>query len=432
MISPDQINAIFIFLSVTSISIKLYKWYKVEKVHYEQFRSLQIKYFVTFHLITFGLALQGPLQYPLYMSDGLSFEDINNIQIVFNLSGTIFSFFISFIINIIGHRLLTTLCQLLSAFVAILRFFGGYKRFYFAQILTGFTYSMNRVAFDDWLYREMGNLQDYKQVKYIFSENNALITLVLHILAAQIDNTLMKHLDTHTIYLITSIFFFLSACFGFIFLKSHGHFKKSNVSTLSMIKQIVNNGSMSLYSLMAIDLLFMLQPLIYFPRIANIFIVKDVKYPLPSLISIYMICVLFGTMSISYLANSIRNEIILFVAFFFMAFDLCSIRLFYDNKTICFVLVCISAILDGIVTPILNDHRKNVYPNSLRATIMGFCKLCSCLFASTFLFELKKWDPSNVLFFDGICILICAIFALVYSIVHKNNEPNRPQSLEKN
>jgi len=430
MLTPEAVNLCFYALASLGGLYKISTWLKSRKDSSEEFRKLQIRYFSVHMFFNAGLILQGPYVYKLYIENGLSSSQIAQLQALFNLSAALFGFFVGPVLDFVGHRILIFICISCSMIASVLRGIGGYLNFLIAIILVSFCAPMNKVAFEDWFFIEESLFKEKGEYHFTFSQNSAIVSLIISILSAPIGNQIALNFNTSYVFFVSVVLMSIAVICTFICIpKTLGSKKSQDSNGMSqMIKSIKGHKENRFSAFLALDILYGIVGLIYLPRMNSFFIVPNIKYPLASISGIHNVCTLFGSVFSSIISPQINASYgtLVFTSLSTMFFFLMST--YIENKSLLLFFLCCVGVSDGGITSTFLGMKKYMYPSENRARLLGVIKFVTSLVSSIVLIYTKKIDPSIVLIISSVLCAMCSIVAIIMinikptKVTHKKEE----------
>ena len=428
MITSQQINYVFYTLSTIAITYKFTKWLKASTSSSKRFSLIQLKYFIVFYMFNGALALQGPYVFPLYRAAGLSPKDISTLQIIFNISNSFFGFFAGSVLQKLGTKLSIVYAIISSFILGILRYIGQWKFFVLAQLICGFSAPIKAISFEAWILHEIEQESNSKACQLSFSENNALINLLVNIAVAPFGNFLASKFEPKFIFLGTACFILLDALCGLFLISTYKgndnkpNENKQNGSVFSAIQTFLNSASFSSITFALVDVLYCLFPLLFVPRISGTFTLDSVKYPLASIHCSHNVCQLFGAILATFLCSFLSSNIALPFILLLMACAQLTVFLKYDDKTYCYIALCFIGLSDGCISSLLLGLRKELYKEDIRVRIMGVIRFMSAVIASLVLSRYKSHPNYIILGISGVSVVLAFICSIFFALSYKQPE----------
>lgn len=423
-ISSQIVNATFWIVAICALIIKLGKWIKISTVSSQDFMKLQIKYFIVFFANQIPIMFTGPFVYQRYVDDGLNLSQIAQIKIVFNLSAAFLSFLAGPVLHAIGHRMVIITSMVCSFICCFLRYYGGVVNFYIGVILLGFSSPMNGVAFSDWFLLEESSIKDCEGSHFIFTENNAVIQLVLSIILTPIADLTHTKFGSEGIFFIAGIMFAIAVIPAAIILKAPSkkkEDKKDNVGYAQAIASIKESKDSRLKPFLIVDCAYSLIPFIFSPNIVSFF--KGCDIPNASLSGSIVLAILIGAQFLGWFDSVYHTSYIITLYFFFDFVLMILMVTQYDYKLLLYFYVFAFSFCDGGLQSLMLSYKKELYPAQYRGHIMGMVKVFSSILSSIILSIVKKVSYTYQFVLDAIVFAISII--ITYIMIKKYAPPKK-------
>lgn len=399
------------------LAVKLLKICFSQRSSPLELKKILIRYFLCYYAFSLGFSIQDPYVMQRYLDSNLTSAQISTILITFNLVSAFASLLTGYLLNTIKHRFTIMIAAVLLSCSSFLRTFSDFQSFVVAAALIGVAVPIYKVAFEDWWIGEQSELQ-CDSANMIFSENNALINLVMTIIMTFTSSTITKKFGTFIAFKIASPLFLVSIVPIACFFKNRNPLRIEITlsESIAVLKRTLVNQPI-IYFVFLLDLCYSCFLFICMPRLTQFMITENIRPPHALVMGSYIVSNLNGAQLISEISNRMAFTKWIIFGTFVVEIAILLMYFGFDNKITVFTGAVIIGFSDGMLQSMMLVLKQKFYPKEIRGYLMSFLRVPISLIACFIIWFAKNTDLS---FFLLILALIMALANISAIILHLN------------
>lgn len=380
--------------------------------------------------VTFGIHIQMPYKYQLYLENGLTHSTISKIMCYHHLITGVWNIFLPFAIKYFGHRLLivfASLCFSISSFI-IGHNNGSINSFIVASCFSGLTMPTIMRCFQDIWQLEEKNLPSNWKANYVYNETRSFISLVTTWIISPLSSFIASHYGTRMIFNFTSILILVSILPTFILIKNptpllddtntNNNNEKSKETDISLVVKHFKEHKITFFVIF-LDILISIGMFLFHQRSSAFLLTPEHKPPMGFVSGTNGVLDLTGAQIISLFSHFLPYQSWMSVFSFLMGTSMIFIFLSYKNKVLVFVFICMhSFVSSGFMANGFFLH-KQYYPSDLRNYFMSLIRIPTSV--TSFLI-MWFWRSENIEYYALVAGFLLMISAVLFVFLKSKDD----------
>lgn len=403
-----------------------------------ELKNLLYRLFVVQTSVTFGMHIQMPYKYQLYLENGLTHLIISKIICYHHIITGVWNIFLPFAIKRFGHRLLimfASFCFGISSLII------GYSNesvnfFILASCFSGLTMPTIMRCFQDIWQLEEKRLPTNWKANFVYNETRSLISLITTWIVSPLSSFIASRYGTRMIFNFSSILIFISIVPTFILIKdpitvSNNENNKNNElreTDVSLVEKQFKEHKITYYVIF-LDVVFSIGMFLFHQRSSAFLLTPVHKPPMGFVSGTYGVLDLIGAQIILLFSHLFSYQVWLSVFSFLMGIFMILMFFVYENKIFVFIFICMNSFVSsGFMANVFFLH-KQYYPSNLRNYFMSLIRVPTSIISFLIMWF---WRSENIEYYAaiaGLLLLVSSILCILLNWLDGNS--HRKQSDEK-
>jgi len=448
----------FIFLVVACIAITyLFKPKNEEnknekpekKESNAEYQKLNRSYLIVYSLVVTGDWLQGPYNYSLYQSYGLSLEKIGWLSVCGFLSSLVLGTYVGSIADKFGRKKMCLVFCLLYGTSCLLRYVPDFYILLFGRVLSGISTSLLFSCFEAWLINEHNSKGFASSLLSNTLTWAAFLNGLTAIISGLIGNVVVSYFSYAAPYGVAVIFFAISAIYiqlnwnenyGDTGAKDDKKEKKENKKEEKKSSALIEGISVIFkdFTILSVGLIqsffeaamyifvFLYSPIL---EEAHKLSGHDDELPFGLIFAGFMVCIMIGSRIFNILTQNNWRVITISLPVFLLGTLSMLLPIITMNEHILYWAFALFETCCGMFFPTLGCIKSEIIPEEVRSSVMNLFRVP--MNAIVVIVLLKISSLSQEIQFI-ICAILCALsFILSANILSKENAKAKAATTEK-
>lgn len=399
-----------------------------------ELKKLLYRLFTVQTSVTFGMHIQMPYKYQLYLENGLPHSTISKIICYHHVITGVWNIFLPFAIKYFGHRLLVifaSLCFGISSLI-IGHNNGSVNGFILASCFSGLTMPTIMRCFQDIWQLEEKNLPSNWKANYVYNETKSLISLITTWIISPLSSFVASHYGTRSIFNFSSALIFVLIIPTFLLIKnptSSSSSRDSNKDTdLSLVAKQFKEHKIT-YFVIFLDVVFSIGMFLFHQRSSAFLLTSDHKPPMGFVSGTYGVLDLTGAQIILLFSHYFSYQTWLSLFSLLMGTNMILVFLNYKNKIAVFLCICLNSFVSsGFMANSFFLH-KQYYPSNLRNYFMSLIRIPTSIISFLIMWFWRSESIEYYALMAGFILLVSSLFCVF--LKRSDGGSNRKPSDEK-
>lgn len=386
-----------------------------------ELKKILYRLFASQTIVTFGMHIQMPYKYQLYLENGLTHSTISRIMCYHQLITGGWNIFLPFAIKYFGHRnliIFATLCSSFSSFI-IGKSDSSINAFIVASCFGGLTMPTIVRCFQDiWQLEEKLMPVNWK-ANFVYNETRSLVSLITTWIISPLSSFVASRYGTRSVFNFSTIIILISIIPAYFLIKNpsadtenNGNNKKKNDDLSLVVKQFKEHKIT--YFIILIDILFSIGMFLFHQRSNAFLLTKEHKPPMGFVSGTYGVLDLIGAQVISLFSHFLSYQGWLSFFALIMGTNMVLVFLFYQNKIVVFGCICANSFLSSGFQANNFFLHKQFYPSNLRNYFMSLFRVPTSIISFLIMWF---WRTENIEYYAGIAGFLRLILAFLYTLL---------------
>lgn len=397
-----------------------------------ELKKLLYRLFTVQTSVTFGMHIQMPYKYQLYLENGLTHSIISKIICYHHVITGFWNIFLPFAIKYFGHRnliIFASFCFAVSSLI-IGNGSGSVNSFIAASCFSGLTMPTIMRCFQDIWQLEEKKLPTNWNSNFVYNETRSLISLITTWISSPLSSFVASKYGTRMIFNFSSILTFISVIPTFLLIKSSVH-DTDNISKNNDVSLVANHFKEKkiTYFIIFIDVVISIGMFLFHQRSSAFLLTSDHKPPMGFVSGTYGVLDLTGAQIISLFSHFLSYKSWLSVFSLLMGINMILIFFVYKNKIVVFLCICLNSFVSsGFMANSFFLH-KQYYPSNLRNYFMSLIRIPTSIISFLIMWF---WRSENIEYYAAVAGLLLLISSFLCILLKLNDgNANKNQSDEK-
>ncbi|ORX49943.1 DUF791-domain-containing protein [Piromyces finnis] len=401
---------------------------KKENENNTEYQKLNKSYLIVYSLVVTGDWLQGPYNYSLYQSYGLSLEQIGWMSVCGFLSSLLLGTYIGSTADKFGRKKMCLVFCALYGTSCLLRYVPNVFVLLFGRVLSGISTSLLFSCFEAWLINEHNSKGFAASLLSNTLTWAAFLNGLTAIISGLIGNVVVSYFSYAAPYGVAVIFFAISALYiQFNWGENYGNTetkvkkKKRNFTILSVgLIQSFFEAAMYIFVFL------------YCPVLEDAHKLGGHKDELPFglIFAGFMICIMIGSRIFNILMQNEWNVITISLPIFLLGTISMLLPIITMNEHILYWAFALFETCCGVFFPTLGCIKSQIIPEEVRSSVMNLFRVpMNAIVVIVILFISALNQESQFI----ICAVLCALsFTLSFIIYRKEATATTTNEKKKN
>ena len=428
----------------------------------QELKTYLVGIFTTNISIMFGIHMQMPYRYQLYMDNGLTHSMISKIMCYHQLTAGIWSVFLPFAMKKMGHRWLMIIGVLTLAVSSLIMGVGegSLESFMIATCIAGLTMpTIIRCINDIWQLDEK-TLPPEWNANYVYNEWRSLTSLLLTWIVSPLSSYIASQYGVSSIFSLTPGFALaaiIPICFFVPSKKERmqrqmmqkeaeekqqnanqkipskpGEGKRAHFKTPKddLPAAIVSTDDLSVWSelmlvkrqfaerkityfIVLLDITYQIAFFLFMQRKAAFLLTPEHKPPMGFVSGSYGVLDLTGAQLVSMFASLFPYKVWLGLSTFLTSLSSFAVYFFYSNKIVVFAVLCLNSFThSAIMTNIFFLH-KEYFPSHLRNYFVSLTRIPTSIISCLIMWFWKTEKIEQYALLSGLAMIVCSLMFFI-------------------
>jgi len=411
-----------------------------------EYQKLNKSYLIVYSLVVTGDWLQGPYNYSLYQSYGLSLERIGWMSVCGFLSSLILGTYVGSIADKFGRKkMCLTFCALYGT-SCLLRYIPDFYILLFGRVLSGISTSLLFSCFEAWLINEHNSKGFASSLLSNTLTWAAFLNGLTAIISGLIGNVVVSYFSYAAPYGVAVIFFAISAVY--IQLNWNENYgdtgakeekkekkdeKKSSSALIEGISVIFKDFTIlsvgliqSFFEAAMYIFVFLYSPIL---EEAHKLSGHDDKLPFGLIFAGFMVCIMIGSRIFNILTQNNWKVITISLPIFLLGTLSMLIPIVTMNEHILYWTFALFETCCGMFFPTLGCIKSQIIPEEVRSSVMNLFRVPMNAIVVIVLLKISSFSQEAQFI---ICAILCALsFILSVNILNRENSKTKASVSEK-
>jgi len=422
---------------------------KDEKVNDEsnpEYQKLNKSYLIVYSLVVTGDWLQGPYNYSLYQSYGLSLEKIGWMSVCGFLSSLVLGTYIGSVADKFGRKKMCLSFCALYGISCLLRYVPDFYVLLFGRVLSGISTSLLFSCFEAWLINEHNSKGFSSSLLSNTLTWAAFLNGLTAIISGLIGNVAVNYFSYAAPYGVAIVFFAISAVYiQFNWNENYGDIdtkdnkekketeKKKSSALVEGIKIIFKDFTIlsvgliqSFFEAAMYIFVFLYAPIL---EEAHKLAGYNDELPFGLIFAGFMVCIMIGSRIFNILTQNHWKVITISLPIFLLGTISMLIPIFIMNEHILYWSFALFETCCGMFFPTLGCIKSQIIPEEVRSSVMNLFRAPMNAIVVIVLLKISSLSQESQFL---ICAILCALsFILSANILIKENAKTKASSAEK-